>query len=55
MSKVVIITGSSRGIGAETAKLFSKNGYAICINYISNDIAAEKIKGEITAAKGSMK
>ncbi|MBK9616276.1 MAG: SDR family oxidoreductase [Uliginosibacterium sp.] len=52
MSKVVIITGSSRGIGAETAKLFSKNGYAICINYISNDIAAEKIKGEIIKMGG---
>ena len=51
-SKVVIITGSSRGIGAETAKLFSENGYAVCINYISNDAAAEKIKIEITKKGG---
>jgi NAD(P)-dependent dehydrogenase (short-subunit alcohol dehydrogenase family) len=46
-NKVAIITGSSRGIGAETAKLFAENGYAVCINYISNDAAAENIKHEI--------
>lgn len=46
-SKVAIITGSSRGIGAETAKLFAENGYSVCVNYISDDAAAEKVKGEI--------
>jgi NAD(P)-dependent dehydrogenase (short-subunit alcohol dehydrogenase family) len=47
LNKVAIITGASRGIGAETAKLFAENGYAVCINYISNDLAAEKVKHEI--------
>ncbi|RYY73322.1 MAG: SDR family oxidoreductase [Gammaproteobacteria bacterium] len=46
-NKVAIVTGSSRGIGAEVAKLFAENGYAICINYISNDLAAEIVKNEI--------
>ena len=46
-NKVALITGSSRGIGAETAKLFAENGYAVCINYVSNDVAAEKVKSEI--------
>jgi NAD(P)-dependent dehydrogenase (short-subunit alcohol dehydrogenase family) len=46
-NKVAIITGSSRGIGAETAKLFAEHGYAVCINYISNEAAAENIKNEI--------
>ena len=45
--KVVIITGSSRGIGANTAKLFAENGYAVCINYKSNKDSAEKIRDEI--------
>jgi len=45
--KVVIITGSGRGIGAETAKLFATNGYRVCINYRSNDISAEALKEEI--------
>lgn len=51
-SKVAIITGASRGIGAETAKLFAANGYAVCINYRSNEIAAEKVKTEITQSGG---
>jgi NAD(P)-dependent dehydrogenase (short-subunit alcohol dehydrogenase family) len=49
INKIAIITGASRGIGAETAKLFAKNGYAVCINYIANDAAAEKVKNEIVA------
>ena len=52
LNKVAIITGSSRGIGAETAKLFSENGYAVCLNYISNDSAADKVKSEIQQKGG---
>jgi NAD(P)-dependent dehydrogenase (short-subunit alcohol dehydrogenase family) len=33
MSKVVLITGASRGIGAETARLAAARGYSICVNY----------------------
>lgn len=47
VNKVAIITGASRGIGAEAAKLFARNGYSVCINYISNDVAAENVKNEI--------
>ena len=47
INNIAIITGASRGIGAETAKLFSRNGYSVCINYISNESAAEKVKSEI--------
>ena len=36
MSGVAIITGSSRGIGAATAKLAAKRGYAVCVNYLKN-------------------
>lgn len=52
IQKVAIITGSSRGIGAETAKLFAENGYAVCINYISNQVAAENVKSEILRKGG---
>lgn len=46
-NKSVIITGSGRGIGAATAKLFAQKGYSVCINYKSNRIAAEKLSKEI--------
>ncbi|MEQ8313658.1 MAG: glucose 1-dehydrogenase [Gammaproteobacteria bacterium] len=48
-NKTVLITGSSRGIGAASARLFAKQGWAVCINYINNKEAAEKIAGEVAA------
>ena len=48
-SKVVLITGASRGIGAATAKLFAKNGYAVCVNFKSDAEAAERVKQEVLA------
>lgn len=36
-NKVVVITGSGHGIGAETAKLFATNGFSVCINYLNNE------------------
>lgn len=47
--EVVIVTGGSRGIGAETVRTFAKNGYKVVINYHSNDEAAEALKREVTA------
>ena len=40
---IVLITGASKGIGAETAKLFAKNGYNICINYMSDEEGANAV------------
>lgn len=33
MANTLVITGGSRGIGAETAKLAARNGYAVCVGY----------------------
>ena len=43
MSKVVLITGASRGIGAATALLAAKQGYAVAVNYTANSLAADEV------------
>ena len=50
--KVVVITGGGRGIGAAAAKLFAKEGYAVCINYKSNSEAANTLAQGIIAEGG---
>jgi len=47
MNKVIVITGSSRGIGAATALQAAKQGYDVCINYRSDKASAEKIMSTI--------
>jgi 3-oxoacyl-[acyl-carrier protein] reductase len=46
-SKVALITGGSRGIGAETALLFAELGADIAISYLSNQKQAEQVKGQV--------
>lgn len=53
MEKVLLVTGGSRGIGAATALLAAEEGYAVCINYMQNKEAAEKIKNAIKAKGGA--
>ena len=45
--KTVIITGSSRGIGAATALYFAEKGFNIIINYVSNKEAADNLSRTI--------
>jgi NAD(P)-dependent dehydrogenase (short-subunit alcohol dehydrogenase family) len=49
-SKVLIITGASRGIGAATARLAAKHGYAVCVNYLRNHAAADAVVNDIRAS-----
>ena len=52
MSKTVLITGASRGIGAATALLAGKQGYNVCVNYLKNNNAAMKVVSTINDRGG---
>lgn len=45
--KTVLITGASRGIGAETARLFAQRGYAVGVNYCQSRDRAEALAREL--------
>lgn len=49
MAKVIVITGGSRGIGAATALLAARQGYRVCINYLSDEESAMRVLAEIRA------
>ncbi len=45
-SQVLIVTGSSRGIGAATVRLAARRGYLVCVNYLNQ----EREAGEVVSA-----
>ncbi len=49
MAGIVLITGSSRGIGAATALLAAKRGWDVCVNYVSKADRAEQVVAQIRA------
>ena len=52
-TKILVITGGSRGIGAATARLAAAQGYAVCISYLRNRGAADEIVDAIRSAGGT--
>ncbi|MBL1074150.1 SDR family oxidoreductase [Nocardia sp. 2] len=51
--RIVLITGASRGIGAETARVLAARGDHVVINYREKRKRAETLAAEISAAGGS--
>ena len=49
MCKSVLITGSSRGIGKETAVYLAKSGFDIVLHCVNNTEMAEKVQTEVTS------
>jgi len=49
---VAMITGGGRGIGAATARLAARRGYAVCVNYLRDRAAAEAVAQEIRDGGG---
>jgi NAD(P)-dependent dehydrogenase (short-subunit alcohol dehydrogenase family) len=52
LKEVLLITGGSRGIGAATALLAARKGYAVAVNYAQNETAAEEVARAIRAGGG---
>ncbi|WP_278362744.1 SDR family oxidoreductase [Stutzerimonas kunmingensis] len=50
MSRVMLITGASRGIGAATARLAAHQGYALCLNYHQREDAVKQVLEQVRAA-----
>ena len=50
MKKIMLVTGGSRGIGAETARLAAIAGFDVCINYHSNRNAALEVVSAVKDA-----
>lgn len=46
--KVIIVTGSSRGIGAATALEAARQEYSVCINYLNDEKSAYQVADQIS-------
>ena len=52
MKKVMLVTGASRGIGAEIALLAARNGWRVGVNYLRSEAAAQAVVAQIRATGG---
>ena len=52
MKKVMLVTGASRGIGAEIALLAARNGWRVGVNYLRSEAAAQAVVAQIRANGG---
>ncbi len=50
--KVALVTGSSRGLGAATAKRLAREGFFVVLNYLRSAKDGEAVLGEIKQAGG---
>lgn len=50
--KIAVVTGASKGIGAEIAKHLAAEGAAVVVNYASSKEGADRVVDEITSAGG---
>lgn len=51
--KVAVVTGASKGIGAEIAKFYGREGAKVVINYASDKEGAERVASAINDAGGT--
>jgi NAD(P)-dependent dehydrogenase (short-subunit alcohol dehydrogenase family) len=51
--KIMLVTGASRGIGAEIARSAAKQNYFVVVNYARNQVEAAKVVEQIQSAGGN--
>ena len=51
MTNALVVTGSSRSIGAAIAKRLAQDGASVVINYASNEAAAKEVAREINGLR----
>jgi amino acid adenylation domain-containing protein len=52
-NKVVLVTGSSRGIGSATVRLLASQGAIVAINYVQSEARANKVRERIVEEGGT--
>lgn len=52
--RVLLVTGGATGIGAETVRLATRKGWAVCINYRNSRAEAVKLESEIREGGGEV-
>ena len=52
MTKILLVTGASRGIGRDTALLAAERGYTVAVNYTRHEKGAHEVVETIEAAGG---
>ncbi len=53
MANAMLVTGGSRGIGAAVCRLAAKSGWAVAVNFTSDEAAANEVVRDITSAGGT--
>ncbi|MGN6306723.1 MAG: SDR family oxidoreductase [Mesorhizobium sp.] len=50
--RTLLVTGGSRGIGAEVVRMAAARGWRVAFSYVSNKVAADALVREVEAAGG---